>query len=172
MPRPRWGTADASVVGAPFFLMDRIEGEALPRRLLRDDAYAAARIGMAPVLGAIAARIHALDLSQPELAALPRPPADRSIARTEVERVVAAIGQLAVEPHPVLDLAERWLLERAPEPPRLALVHGDYRIGNVIFDNVGVAGNIPFAAAYALVPIAIMAVYLYLAKRAGAFEAL
>ena len=42
----------------------------------------------------------------------------------------------------------------------------------VIYDNVGVAGNIPLAAAFALVPVAIMAVYLLLAKRAGAFEAL
>jgi aminoglycoside phosphotransferase (APT) family kinase protein len=138
VPRPRWGTGDASVLGSPFFLMDRIEGEALPRRLLRDDAYAAARAGMAPVLGAIAARVHALDLSQPDLAALPHPPVDRSPARTELERTAAGIAQLAVEPHPVLDLAERWLLERAPEPPRLALVHGDYRIGNVIFDASGV----------------------------------
>jgi len=138
VPRPRWGTSDATVLGSPFFLMDRIDGEALPRRLLRDDAYAAARAGMVPVLGAIAARIHALDLSQPDLAALPRPPADRSPARSEVERVAAAIRLLAVEPHAVLDLAERWLLDRAPEPPRIALVHGDYRIGNVIFDASGV----------------------------------
>jgi len=52
------------------------------------------------------------------------------------------------------------------------LVGNTQFIGNVIFDNVGVAGNIPFAAAYAMVPVAIMAVYLLLAKRAGAFEAL
>jgi putative spermidine/putrescine transport system permease protein len=45
-------------------------------------------------------------------------------------------------------------------------------IGNVIYDNVGVAGNIPLAAAFALVPIVIMAVYLLGAKRLGAFEAL
>ena len=45
-------------------------------------------------------------------------------------------------------------------------------IGNVIFDNVGVAGNLPLAAAFALVPVAIMAIYLFGAKRAGAFEAL
>jgi putative spermidine/putrescine transport system permease protein len=37
---------------------------------------------------------------------------------------------------------------------------------------VGVAGNIPFAASFTLVPIAIMAIYLLLARRAGAFEAL
>jgi putative spermidine/putrescine transport system permease protein len=52
------------------------------------------------------------------------------------------------------------------------LVGNTQFIGNVIFDNVGVAGNIPLAAAFALVPIAVMAVYLLLAKRAGAFEAL
>ena len=45
-------------------------------------------------------------------------------------------------------------------------------IGNVVYDNQGVAGNIPFAAAFALVPIAIMAVYLLVARRLGAFEAL
>jgi putative spermidine/putrescine transport system permease protein len=45
-------------------------------------------------------------------------------------------------------------------------------IGNVIYDNVGVANNVPFAAAYALVPVAIMIVYLLIAKRMGAFEAL
>jgi putative spermidine/putrescine transport system permease protein len=45
-------------------------------------------------------------------------------------------------------------------------------IGNVIYQQVGVAGNVPFAAAFALVPVAIMAVYLFVAKRLGAFEAL
>ena len=52
------------------------------------------------------------------------------------------------------------------------LVGNTQFIGNVIYDNVGIAGNIPFAAAYAMVPVAIMAIYLLLAKRAGAFEAL
>ena len=52
------------------------------------------------------------------------------------------------------------------------LVGNTQFIGNVIYDNVGVAGNTPLAAAFALVPIAIIAVYLTLAKRAGAFEAL
>ena len=52
------------------------------------------------------------------------------------------------------------------------LVGNTQFIGNVIYDNVGIAGNIPFAAAYAMVPVAIMAIYLLLAKRGGAFEAL
>jgi putative spermidine/putrescine transport system permease protein len=45
-------------------------------------------------------------------------------------------------------------------------------IGSVVYDSVGVANNVPFAAAFALVPVAIMAVYLAAAKRLGAFEAL
>jgi putative spermidine/putrescine transport system permease protein len=52
------------------------------------------------------------------------------------------------------------------------LVGNTQFIGNVIYDNVGVVGNTPLAAAFTLVPIAIMAIYLLLAKRAGAFEAL
>jgi putative spermidine/putrescine transport system permease protein len=46
-------------------------------------------------------------------------------------------------------------------------------IGNVIYRNVlGLTNNLPFAAAYATVPLVVMAIYLLLAKRAGAFEAL
>ncbi len=43
-------------------------------------------------------------------------------------------------------------------------------IGNVIYDNIGVANNLPFASAFALVPIGVMVVYLLLARRTGAFE--
>ncbi len=43
-------------------------------------------------------------------------------------------------------------------------------IGNVVYSNVGVANNIPFAAAYATVPLVLMGVYLWLARRLGAFE--
>jgi putative spermidine/putrescine transport system permease protein len=43
-------------------------------------------------------------------------------------------------------------------------------IGNVVFANVGVANNVPFAAAFATVPLAIMGVYLLFVRRLGAFE--
>jgi putative spermidine/putrescine transport system permease protein len=45
-------------------------------------------------------------------------------------------------------------------------------IGNVVYDSQGVAGNIPFAAAFATVPILIMGIYLLVMRRLGAFEAL
>jgi putative spermidine/putrescine transport system permease protein len=53
-----------------------------------------------------------------------------------------------------------------------ALFSGEQFIGNVVYGHVGVSGNVPFAAAYALVPVAVIAVYLILARRLGAFEAL
>jgi len=52
------------------------------------------------------------------------------------------------------------------------LVSSTQFIGNVVYANVGVANNLPFAAAFATVPVAIMIVYLLLARRAGAFESL
>ena len=48
---------------------------------------------------------------------------------------------------------------------------GNQFIGNVVYTNVGVANNLPLAAAFATVPVVVMIVYL-LARRAGAFESL
>ncbi len=45
-------------------------------------------------------------------------------------------------------------------------------IGQVVYRQQGVAGNLPFAAAFSLVPIVIIGIYLWLAKRKGAFDAL
>ena len=53
-----------------------------------------------------------------------------------------------------------------------SLVGNTKFIGNVIYDSVGIANNVPLGAAFAMVPVIIMAVYLYVAKRMGAFEAL
>jgi putative spermidine/putrescine transport system permease protein len=52
------------------------------------------------------------------------------------------------------------------------LVSNTQFIGNVVYNEVGVAGNQPLAAAYAMVPVTIMLVYLFLARRFGAFEAI
>ena len=52
------------------------------------------------------------------------------------------------------------------------LVSGTQFLGNVIYSNVGVAGNQPLAAAYAFVPAFVMSAYLLVARRLGAFDAL
>jgi putative spermidine/putrescine transport system permease protein len=53
-----------------------------------------------------------------------------------------------------------------------SLVGNTQFIGNVVYDNVGVANNVPFAAAMATIPAGIMALYLLAARRLGALEAL
>jgi putative spermidine/putrescine transport system permease protein len=56
--------------------------------------------------------------------------------------------------------------------PTLVGGAGSDFIGNVVYQSVGIANNVPFAAAFATVPLVIMGLYLLLARRLGAFEAL
>jgi putative spermidine/putrescine transport system permease protein len=45
-------------------------------------------------------------------------------------------------------------------------------IGNVVYDSVNQASNLPFGAAFAVVPVVVMGIYLVIARRLGAFDAL
>jgi putative spermidine/putrescine transport system permease protein len=56
--------------------------------------------------------------------------------------------------------------------PTLIGGSGSQFIGNVVYDSVNISSNLPFAAAYATVPLVVMGAYLLIARRLGAFEAL
>jgi putative spermidine/putrescine transport system permease protein len=56
--------------------------------------------------------------------------------------------------------------------PTLVGGAGSAFIGNIVYQEVGIANNVPFAAAFATVPLAVMGIYLLIARRLGAFEAL
>jgi putative spermidine/putrescine transport system permease protein len=56
--------------------------------------------------------------------------------------------------------------------PTLVGGAGSELIGNVVYQSVGIANNVPFAAAFATVPLIVMGIYLLVARRLGAFEAL
>jgi aminoglycoside phosphotransferase (APT) family kinase protein len=148
VPRPYWVAADDEALGAPSYLMARVEGETLARRLLRDAEFAPARAVMTDQLGAILARIHALDPAAPELAALQAPPPGESPALAELDRYEQLFRGIAPEPHPAFELAFRWLRARLPDGARRALVHGDYRIGNVIFGPEGVRAVLDWELAH------------------------
>jgi len=153
VPAVHWCGADPDILGTPFFVMDRIHGETLPRRLLRDDRYAPTREKLLPQLAEALVRIHRVDPDQDALRDLARPPAGESPARAELERLTAGIRELAAEPHPVLDLAERWLRERVPAESGRALVHGDYRVGNVVFDESGLRSILDWELAHVGDPV-------------------
>jgi aminoglycoside phosphotransferase (APT) family kinase protein len=132
VPRVRWCESDPSVLGGAFFVMDFVEGETIARRLLRDDAYARARDVLPEQLAAALVRIHALDLTDPALAGVVRPPDGVPPAAAELARWETIFRGIAPEPHPAFELAFRWLAARTPTRTRRVLVHGDYRMGNVI----------------------------------------
>jgi aminoglycoside phosphotransferase (APT) family kinase protein len=135
---------------APFFLMERIDGETIPRRILRDDAYAGARQALPRQLGAILAAIHRVPVDAPGLDALPAPPPGRSPAAGEVDRYEAVYRTITPEPHPAFELALRWLRAHLPPPdgPR-TLVHGDFRMGNVIVGPEGLRAVLDWELAHA-----------------------
>ena len=146
VPEVFWCSEDPAVLGSAFFIMERIEGETLARRLLRDDAYARAREVMPAQLAEILAKIHRIDPVKHQLDFLTEP--GDNAALTEVKRYEENFRRLALEPHPAFELAFRWLLERVPKTPRKSLVHGDYRIGNVIFGPEGVRSILDWELAH------------------------
>lgn len=127
-------------IGAGF-VMDRIEGETIPRKILRDDEYAAARAGMARQCGEIAARIHAVDTGT-----LPAMPIQGPLEQVAQYR---ALLDTFDEPHPVFELALRWLEANAPAvPDRPRLVHGDFRNGNFIVGSEGIRSVLDWELAH------------------------
>jgi aminoglycoside phosphotransferase (APT) family kinase protein len=107
------------------FVMDRVEGETIARRILRDDEYATARPRLAQQCGEVAAAIHAVDVAT--LPALPH-----SGAREQISQYRDLLDTLG-EPHPAFELGLRWLDAHLPSSPdRERLVHGDFRNGNFI----------------------------------------
>jgi aminoglycoside phosphotransferase (APT) family kinase protein len=145
VPAVRWcGEADP-VLGPSFFVMEFVEGETIGRKVLRDAALAGARAALPEQLAAAAARIHTLDATALGLA----PPAAASPGASELDRYAQVLHGLAPDPHPALELASRWLGARLPAPRRATLVHGDYRLGNVIVGPQGLAAVLDWELAHA-----------------------
>lgn len=148
VPRVHWLADETETLGARFFLMERVEGETLARRLLRDTEYARAREVMTGQLGEILARIHRLDWRARGLEGLPQPASGVSPAAAEVDRYESIFRAIAPEPHPAFELAFRWLRRNMPPSSDVALVHGDFRIGNVIFGPEGVRSILDWELAH------------------------
>jgi aminoglycoside phosphotransferase (APT) family kinase protein len=122
------------------YVMDRLEGETIARRILRDAAFAAVRPRLARQCGEILARIHATPRER--LADLPVAPAEVQLA------LYRASYDGFDQPHPVFELAFRWIADHLPETPESGLVHGDFRNGNLLIGEDGVRGVLDWEIAH------------------------
>lgn len=139
VPRVRHVLRVADALGAGF-IMDRIEGETLAPKILRDAAFAEIRPQLAGQCGAILARIHSVP-----------------IAEVDHLQVSTAADQLKYYrdlydsydyPHPVFELAFRWLADHMIADTIPALVHGDFRNGNLIIGSDGVRAVLDWELAH------------------------
>ncbi len=123
------------------FFMSHVDGEALGRKIVRDDQFAAIRPKLARQAGEILARIHAIDPSGlPELPYV-----------TPAEEVATMFDNYRrwSEPRPVFELAFRWVKDRMPpEGATPRLVHGDFRNGNMMVKPDGVSAVLDWELAH------------------------
>lgn len=119
------GSAADGPLGADFVVMERVEGETIPRRILRDPALAGVRPRLAAECGRILAAVHRMP---------PVPGLERDGGLDRWRELLDAAG----EPHPVLEFALRWLERNRPPANPQVLVHGDFRNGNLIIGPDGV----------------------------------
>ena len=123
------------------FLMTRIEGETIPRKILRDEEFAAIRPHLATQFGAILGAISKVDTAR--LPTLPFKPADVIMTRLSNRYETLGVAR------PVFEVAFRWLRQNAPaELAQYRLVHGDFRNGNMIFGSDGVRAVLDWEVAH------------------------
>ncbi len=123
------------------FIMARVEGETIARKILRDAQFAEARPILSRQLGKGIAGIHGLPASKlPKLRLMT---STKEIA--DLDREYRSFGW----PRPVFELALRWLRDRDPGPSvEMTLVHGDFRHGNLIIGPDGVRAVLDWELAH------------------------
>jgi aminoglycoside phosphotransferase (APT) family kinase protein len=123
-PRVRYVLKPEDKAGVGY-VMDRLEGETIARKILRDGEFAAVRSKLARQCGEILAHIHQVDYVplQNVLAVVDGP--------AQLRRY-RDIYDLYDYPHPMFELAFQWLAPRMKTSRKLTLVHGDFRHGNLL----------------------------------------
>jgi len=106
------------------YIVERVEGETLGRRIAAGPAFEAVRPSMAAQCGQTLARIHSVPTDA-------LPPLQTQSAQDVLDRYVAIYRKFSA-PRPVLEAALCWMRERLPHSVEPRLVHGDFRNGNLM----------------------------------------
>lgn len=128
---------DANPAGLerPFSLTREVPGCEASPALLTTPPFVNHRAKIGDRKWTILGHLAAIDVDSVDLGFMPRP---AHPARRELDYWAGVIAKDALHPQPVAEAAIRWLRRNLPPPPpRLALVHGDYRSGNFLYDTEG-----------------------------------
>jgi aminoglycoside phosphotransferase (APT) family kinase protein len=112
------------------YITERVEGETLGPRIIRDEKFAGARAVMAQQCGEILAAIHRIDRSRAPFLLRQDAAAHVAAHREIVDRFGLCL--------PALDMGLRWAAENVPLKARSTVVHGDFRLGNLIVGEEGI----------------------------------
>lgn len=131
-PRGLFWSDDPAILGDPFFLAEKSPGEA-PIPWGNEDGLGDAqrqRLGeqFADILGAL----HAIDWTRTDLAKFGEGATLDNAAARQIDLWEADHRRRALRPQPMLNRAFAWLRAHMPRAERLAIVHGDYRLGNFL----------------------------------------
>jgi aminoglycoside phosphotransferase (APT) family kinase protein len=132
--------------------MDYVAGESIGPRVVRRSQLASARRRLPRQMAEQLARIHALNAARADLAFLPRPPEDTPPAEQIVDRLRQSLVELNVH-SPGLTAGLRWLEQNQPPATTLKVLHGDFRIGNLIVDEQGLGAVIDWEFAHVGDPV-------------------
>jgi aminoglycoside phosphotransferase (APT) family kinase protein len=121
----------------PFFISEAVEGETIARKILRDERWAPVRPKLAAQCGEALAAIHRIPIdAAPEL------------ERHDQIEQYRTVLDLSGEPHPAFELGFRWLEANRPPSTRVTVVHGDFRHGNFIVNDSGLAAVLDWELAH------------------------
>ena len=129
------GQGDA--VGSAWLVVERFEGETIPRKILRDPEWAGARRALTQQCGSTLAAIHTID-----------PDAVEGLPRADPLRDPLPLLDALHEIRPALELGARWLAAHRPDDGARVTVHGDFRLGNLLVGPEGLRGVLDWELAH------------------------
>lgn len=132
-PRPVLMCDDAQVIGAPFYLMERLHGSVIRTKLpdvFANDPQERYKLGIELVDRL--AELHRVDWQSVGLGDFAKP---TGYLERQLRRWTGQLDAARSRPLPDLDAVTQWLQSHMPDSGPATIVHGDYRLDNVMYAN-------------------------------------
>ncbi len=154
VPRPVGFCADPALIGAPFSVVERVNGVGFGPKIVKDPKLGGDRAALGRELGRQLATIHGIEPDDGLAAILGAPPADPAAsALAQMRRWLDDMGAV----RPGLEWALRWAERHAPAPEDVTLTHQDFRTGNLMIDETGLTAVLDWEFAALSDPISDLA---------------